>query len=602
MKLLRLLTKYNAVFTGLAGLGLGLALAFLLVGLPRLAGAQGPAGDSFTYQGRLLRSGSYINGVCDFQFGLYDAPTGGTRSGSTQVVSGVAVSDGYFAVELNDANQFGSGAFTGDQRYLQIAARCGTDLTYTTMTGRVALNVAPYALYARNASTITDLPWTNVISKPAGFADDVDNVVTYTNGFGLALSGTQFSVVTNAVLSAVGGTWQRRVTGSCTGAEAIQAVYSDGTVLCGTTSPTYTAGTGLRDLSLTGNAFVISDAVVQRLITDTRCTSPTGQAIRRINQNGAVQCETIPQGTITEVNAGAGLTATNPGGPVVSLRVADGGILGGMLADGAVTSAKIADGAVGTDQLADGAVTTANILNRSLRFEDFGMTPCADGQVMKRNGSTSAPYWECATDEANNITAGPGIAMTGSIVAVKVGEGITVANNRLSAWFGTVSPGNSGTANTAARSDHNHDSLYVGRDTPAPSLSPAATDLSGSYNLGFTVAGLRGVHVSDAAPTLSQTLRYYSGQWQPAAYDFPFNLGSEVVVPARVGAENNDGEVSASCPDTTNQVVIGGGCECQGNDNLEDSYPTYSAWHCNCDNGSGNTNYAHVICLNKNWP
>ncbi len=594
--------RYNAVLTCLAGLGLGLALAFLLVGLPRLVGAQEPAGASFTYQGRLLRSGSYINGACDFQFDLYDAPTGGTQSGSTQVISGVVVNDGYFAVELNDANQFGSGAFAGDQRYLQIATRCGADAIYTAMSERVPLNPAPYALYARNASTITSVPWTNVISKPAGFADDVDNVVTYTNGFGLALSGTEFSLVTNTVLSDIGGTWQRRVTGSCTGAEAIQAVYSDGTVLCGTTSPTYTAGTGLRDLSLTGNAFVISDAVVQRLVTDMRCVSPTGQAIRRINQNGTVQCEPVPQGTITDVGAGAGLSATNPSGPVVNLRVADGGILGGMLADGAVTSDKIADGAVGTDQLTDGAVTTANILNRSLRFADFGMTPCADGQVMKRNDSTSAPYWECTTDEVNNVTAGPGIALTGSIVAIKVGEGIAVSNNRLSASFGPVDPGADGTANTAAHSDHNHDALYVRRDTPAPSLSPAATDLSGSYNQGFTVVGLRGMHVSDAAPTLSQTLRYYSGQWQPGAYDFPFNLGSRITAPARVGANNSDGMVSASCPDTTNQVVIGGGCECQDDDNLEDSYPTYSTWYCNCNNGSSSTNYAHVLCLNVNWP
>ena len=599
MRLLRSLMKYNAIFTSLAGLGLGLALAFLLVGLPKLAGAQGPAGDSFTYQGRLLKSGFYVNGACDFQFGLYDAPTGGTQSGNIQAVPGVVVSDGYFAVELNDANQFGPGAFTGDRRYLQIAARCGTDAIYTTMNGRVPLNPAPYALYARNASTIASVPWTDVISKPAGFADDVDNVVTYTNGFGLALSGTQFSLVTSTVLNAIGGTWQRRVTGSCTGAEAIQVVYSDGTVLCGTTSPTYTAGTGLRDLSLTGYAFVISDAVVQRLVTDMRCDSPRGQAIRRINQNGTVQCESIPQGTITEVSAGAGLSGTNPAGPAVSLWAADGGIVDGMLADGAVTSDKIADGAVGADQLGSGAITTAHILNRSLKFEDFGMVPCGDGQVVKRNDSTSAPFWECATDEVNNITPGPGISLIGNVVAIKVGEGITVSDGKLSAWFGSVNPGNSGTANSAARGDHNHDALYVRKDTPAPSLSPAATDLSGSYNQGFTVAGLRGWHISDAAPTPNQTLRFFSGQWQPGAYNFPFDLGSKVVA-SSAGGDDSDGEVSVSC--SGDQIVVGGGCECQGTDNLEDSYPTQSAWHCNCNNGSGATNYAHVICMNVTWP
>jgi len=75
---------------------------------------------AFTYQGRLRDGAGPVNGVCDFTFWLYDAPSGGSPLGAVPI-PGVDVSDGYFTVVLD----FGAGAFDGQDRWLEIEVDCG---------------------------------------------------------------------------------------------------------------------------------------------------------------------------------------------------------------------------------------------------------------------------------------------------------------------------------------------------------------------------------------------------------------------------------------------------------------------------------------------
>jgi len=107
-------------------------------------------GTGFTYQGQLKKDGNPINGNCDFQFSLWDAagsgspPTGGNQIGSMQTKMGISVNNGLFTIPDLD---FGSGAFTGDARWLQIAVRCPAGSgSYTTLSPRQLLTPAPYAL------------------------------------------------------------------------------------------------------------------------------------------------------------------------------------------------------------------------------------------------------------------------------------------------------------------------------------------------------------------------------------------------------------------------------------------------------------------------
>jgi len=152
-------------------LGMTVFLTLLLVAAVGLSQAQGSApqgqnlalaavSNAFTYQGRLLMDGNPVNGNCDFQFSLWDAagsgspPTGGNQIGSTQTKTNVAVSNGLFSVQLD----FGAAAFTGDARWLQIAARhpAGSG-SYTVLSPRQPLTAVPYAHSLRPGAIISGL-------------------------------------------------------------------------------------------------------------------------------------------------------------------------------------------------------------------------------------------------------------------------------------------------------------------------------------------------------------------------------------------------------------------------------------------------------------
>jgi hypothetical protein len=167
--------KHEMIFSLLRTLLIGFAFS-LFLGFPLQADAQG-ADTAFTYQGRLLKNGSYVNGVaCDLRFGLYGNLTGGAPLGSGIQSLNSAVSDGYFSVVLN----FGV-VITGTL-YLETAVQCPGDAAFNTLSPRVTLHPAPYAGYALSA------PWSGITGVPAGIGP-------YTAGTGLALNSSQFSVV-----------------------------------------------------------------------------------------------------------------------------------------------------------------------------------------------------------------------------------------------------------------------------------------------------------------------------------------------------------------------------------------------------------------------
>ncbi|MBC7234032.1 MAG: hypothetical protein H5T68_12415 [Chloroflexi bacterium] len=111
----------------------------------------GPVSNEFTYQGRLLRDGSPVNGNCDFQFQLWDAASGGTQVGSTQTLTNVPVNNGIFTVQLS----FSGRPFTGDARWLQIYVRypAGSG-SYQLLTPRQPLTAVPYGFSLQPGATV----------------------------------------------------------------------------------------------------------------------------------------------------------------------------------------------------------------------------------------------------------------------------------------------------------------------------------------------------------------------------------------------------------------------------------------------------------------
>lgn len=124
----------------------------LLLLLPVMLHAT-PLGPSFTYQGSLSQSGVPVEGTVPMRFSLWDAagtgapPAGGTQIGAGQIVPGVAVVGGLFSVEVNAGGEFGTEAFNGQARWLQIEvctdSTCGSG---TVLGPRQPLTAAPYAL------------------------------------------------------------------------------------------------------------------------------------------------------------------------------------------------------------------------------------------------------------------------------------------------------------------------------------------------------------------------------------------------------------------------------------------------------------------------
>jgi hypothetical protein len=109
-------------------------------------------GAAFSYQGQLKLGGALVNGSCDMAFRAFDASLTGNQIGDA-ISTTVSLNNGLFTFA---PLAFGTGAFEGDTRWLEITVRCpsGTG-AYQKLTPRQQLWAAPYALTLRPGATIS---------------------------------------------------------------------------------------------------------------------------------------------------------------------------------------------------------------------------------------------------------------------------------------------------------------------------------------------------------------------------------------------------------------------------------------------------------------
>lgn len=110
-------------------------------------------GTAFTYQGRLLDEQTAAEGLYDFRFQLFDSVIDGNQVDGDLFVSDINVNDGFFTVKLD----FGSEAFNGDTRWLQIAVRPGYSTSsslFEVLYPRQEITPVPYALWSEKCGTI----------------------------------------------------------------------------------------------------------------------------------------------------------------------------------------------------------------------------------------------------------------------------------------------------------------------------------------------------------------------------------------------------------------------------------------------------------------
>jgi hypothetical protein len=103
-------------------------------------------GTAFTYQGRLNSNSVPAHGDFELMFLVFSNNLGGVAIADAVIKNPVAVSNGLFVVSLD----FGTNAFTGGARWLQIAVGNGAG-SYVTLVPRQPLTPTPYAIQAANA-------------------------------------------------------------------------------------------------------------------------------------------------------------------------------------------------------------------------------------------------------------------------------------------------------------------------------------------------------------------------------------------------------------------------------------------------------------------
>jgi hypothetical protein len=199
------------------------------------------------------------------------------------------------------------------------AVNAGTGLTGGGDSGGVTLDVASAYRLPQSCANIQIPKWNGTTSGWECRADDNSGgtITGVTGNNGLTGSGTSG----NVALGVDTGVIQRRVSATCAAGSSMRQIRADGTVVCQTDSDTtYSAGTGLL---LNGTTFSADTSAVQRRVTGT-CASTN--AVRVIGSDGTVTCEPIPQGDITGVTAGQGLSGGGNSGAVtlsVDFGIAD---------------------------------------------------------------------------------------------------------------------------------------------------------------------------------------------------------------------------------------------------------------------------------------
>ncbi|HET9317352.1 MAG TPA: hypothetical protein VFQ51_17305, partial [Vicinamibacteria bacterium] len=456
----------------------------------------------------------------DFQFVLRDAPAGGAQVGPTLTLDDVVVTDGLFTVPLD----FGA-AFGGARRWLEMAVRPGASTgAYTPLGPRQELTPSPNAAFSLTA------PWSGIASKPAGFADDVDNdsggdITGVGSGTGLTGGGASGDVVL-AVDPVVA---QLRVLGTCPPGSSISTINQNGSVSCETDDDAPAWG-------LFGNAGTFAG-------TTFLGTTDMQPLEMRVNGNMALRIEPtvfgIPNiigGYFTNAAPGAtGATIGGGGGGSLSNQVTgDFGTVGGgegntAAAYGAVPGGQMnqaggrfsmaaghraqvrnaaqsgdVDGDEGTFVWADnqaalftstgpnqflvraaggvgiGTASPASALdvNGIATVAGFRLTAApAAGAVLTSNASGLGTWQMPAAGDITGVTAGSGLSGGGTSGDVSV-----------SANFG-----GSGSATTVSRSDHDHFAQSWTSTVSGPGLSVANT--MATQNGADSVSGVRGTGV-----------------------------------------------------------------------------------------------------------
>ncbi len=153
---------------------------------------------AFSFQARISDHSAVPGATYDLSFSLCDAVTNGNKLGTPIVFPAATLADGVVNLSLD----FGSAAFTGDPRWIELSIRQTDDPAgYEVLSPRFKIGTAPYAIKSANAGvaaqatlatsavTAQTVSWTGVTHIPT----DVSNLSDYLGSI-FAETGTQDSI------------------------------------------------------------------------------------------------------------------------------------------------------------------------------------------------------------------------------------------------------------------------------------------------------------------------------------------------------------------------------------------------------------------------
>ncbi|GAB4198793.1 MAG: hypothetical protein Tsb002_33910 [Wenzhouxiangellaceae bacterium] len=210
--------------------------AGLLLLLPAAAWAQDT---NFTYQGSLLQSGSPAQGLFDFEFAVFDTPTGGAPLTLETFLTDVSVDQGIFTIDLD----ISAAVFNNGPLYLQIQVRPAATGPLTLLSPRQELKQTPRAALAHvvgpggvnNASLSNNSVTASKIADNAVVSSKIaSNAVGASEMANNAVGSAE--IINNSINAIDINTSQvqHRVTSACSSGSSIRVINESGGVICQT--------------------------------------------------------------------------------------------------------------------------------------------------------------------------------------------------------------------------------------------------------------------------------------------------------------------------------------------------------------------------------
>lgn len=202
---------------------------------------------TFTYQGSLLQSGAPAQGLFDFEFAIFDTPSGGSPLALEIFLTDIPLEQGIFNIELN----FGPVVLDSGPLFLQLRVRQSGGGALTLLSPRQELNQTPRAALAHvvgpggvnNASLVNNsvtaskiagnaVGSSEIASGAVGASEIASNAVGASE---MANNAVGSAEIINGSIAAVDintSQIQHRVTSACSSGSSIRVINDNGGVVC----------------------------------------------------------------------------------------------------------------------------------------------------------------------------------------------------------------------------------------------------------------------------------------------------------------------------------------------------------------------------------